>query len=72
MTLKIFTIEVRADFADPEKHEVMHQAAKEAARLLLTTALMMQEVRKPSVALQSSDFFYGSDDLSIFEDEEAS
>lgn len=69
MTLKTFTIEVRADFDDPGKHEIMHNVAKEAARLLLTTAMMMQERRKPMVALQSSDFFYGSDDLSIDDEE---
>jgi hypothetical protein len=69
MTLKTFTIEVRADFDDEGKHEILHQAAKEAARTLLTTAMMMQERRKPMVALQSSDFFYGSEELSIHDED---
>jgi hypothetical protein len=68
MTLKTFTIEVRADFDEQGKHDILLACARDAARTLLTTAMMMQERRKPMVALQSSDFFYGNDDLSIDED----
>lgn len=69
MPLKTFTIEIRADYADEGKHDILKSAAFDAARMLLTTAMMMQEKRPPMVALQSSDFFYGNEDLSIDDEE---
>ena len=69
MPLRTFTIEVRADYADEGKHEILLATARDAARTLLTTALMMQEKRPPQIALQSSDFFYGNDDLSLVDEE---
>ena len=68
MPLRTFTIEIRADYSEEGKHEVLLTACRDAARTILTTAMMMQERRAPQVALMSSDFFAGNDDLKIEED----
>lgn len=67
MGLKKYTIEIAVDFTDEGKHKVIIDAAREAARTLITTAMMLQEKRPAKVALHSSDFFYGNDELSIDE-----
>jgi hypothetical protein len=67
MGLKKYTIEIAVDFTDEGKHKVIVDAAREAARTLLTTAMMLQEKRPAKVALHSSDFFAGNDELAIDE-----
>jgi hypothetical protein len=65
MGLKKYIIEIAVDFTEEGKHEIIKAAARDAARTLLTQAMMMQEKRPPKVILQSSDFFMGNDDLSL-------
>jgi hypothetical protein len=67
MGLKKYTIEIAVDFTDEGKHKVIVDAAREAARTLLTTAMMLQEKRPPKIALHSSDFFAGNDELTLDE-----
>jgi hypothetical protein len=65
MGLKKYIIEIAVDFTEEGKHEIIKAAARDAARTLLTQAMMMQEKRPPKVILQSFDFFMGNDDLSL-------
>ena len=65
MAQKTYTIELRVNFTDDGKHDVMREAARDAARTILTTAMMLADKGKPQVALHSSDFFYGTEALSL-------
>lgn len=65
MGQKTYTIELRVNFTDEGKHDVMREAARDAARTLLTTAMMLADKNKPQVALHSSDFFYGTEELAL-------
>jgi len=65
MSLKKYIIEIAVDFTEEGKHEIIKAAARDAARTLLTQAMMMQDKRPPKVIIQSSDFFMGNDDLSL-------
>jgi hypothetical protein len=67
MSLKKYIIEIAVDFTEEGKHEIIKAATRDAARTLLTQAMMMQDKRPPKVIIQSSDFFMGNDDLSIDE-----
>lgn len=48
---------------------VMRQAAREAARTLLTAAMLVSSGRQPQIAVQSDDFFDGSETIDIHEEE---
>jgi hypothetical protein len=67
MGLKKYIIEIAVDYTEEGKHEIIVNAARDAARTLLTTAMMMQEKRAPKVVLQSSDYFMGNEDLLLDE-----
>lgn len=65
MGQKTYTIELKVNFTEEGKHDVMKDAARDAARTLLTTAMMLADKGKPQVALHSSDFFYGNEALTL-------
>ena len=65
MGLKTFTVEIRCDFADEAKHEAIKQQVLDAGRTLLATAMLLAEKRKPQVAVFSSDFYAGSEELPL-------
>lgn len=51
MSLTTLTLEVRADFNSAEKHEVMKEAVRIAARDLIATACMLQDSQVPEITL---------------------
>ena len=65
---RTITIELKYD-AD-ELHEIMRQASREAARTLLTAAILVCGERQPVIAVRSDDFFDGTEDISIHDEEE--
>lgn len=67
--MKTYTIELRADFVDAEKHDILLEAVREAARTMLTTAMMLKDKRDPQIALQAGDMFEKNSDLEIFNEE---
>lgn len=67
--MKTYTIELRADFVDDEKHDILLEAVREAARTMLTTAMMLKDKRDPQIALQAGDMFEKNKDLEILNDE---
>lgn len=68
MTLKTFTIELRVDFDDKEKEQLILQSARMAAKHLFTTASLVADKRKPQIALSTSDMFEGAEQISLAED----
>lgn len=65
---KTYTVEIKVDFDDEERHELMIPVLRKAARNLLTNAsLLADNHRQPQVAVRSEDFFAGPEEISAME-----
>lgn len=64
-----FSIELRVDYADNEKNEVMRQALQKAARHMFATAMLLRDTVKPQIAIYSDDFFDGHEAIALIEDD---
>lgn len=63
-----FTIELRVDYADAEKNEVMRRALQIAGRHMFATASLLSDGVKPQIAMFSDDFFDGHAEIALIED----
>ena len=64
-----WTIEGRADFADPEKNEAITKAFQNAAVMLNATLILIKDNgQSPQVVCYSDDFFTGHEDIALIED----
>jgi hypothetical protein len=70
MTLKCWTVDVRVDFDDKAKEEIMLKAVRQAAKHLLTTAQLIADKRKPDIAVHSDDMFLGREEIELLEGDE--
>lgn len=68
--MRTYTIELRADFVDEDKHEILLGMAREKARELLSYAILLKDKREPQISLQSGDMFEANKELVILSDEE--
>ena len=67
--MRTFTIELRADFQENDKYDLMLEAARATARELLATAMLLKDKRDPHISLQCGDMFEQDRDLEIFSPE---
>jgi hypothetical protein len=67
--MRTYTIELRADFQEDEKHDILLAAVREKAREILTVALMLKDKREPQISLEAGDMFERNKDLNITEEE---
>jgi hypothetical protein len=68
-----FTIELRVDFADPDKLPALKQVLQQAARHAYATAQLISDNPKlTQVAIFSDDFFTGHEEIKLLEDTIAS
>lgn len=65
MSRRTYRIELKVDFNDNSSHEIMTGIAKQYARDLLGSAMLLQDGRKPAVALMTDDSFHGIDEIDI-------
>lgn len=64
-----FTIELRVDFADPEKLEPIKQVLQQAARHAFATAQLISDNPKlTKIAIFSDDFFTGHEQIALLDD----
>lgn len=64
-----FTMELRVDYADVEKNEVMQTALKAAARHVFATAVLLADNNvKPQISVYSDDFFSGHEEIKMLDD----
>lgn len=64
-----FTIELRVDFADPEKLPELKQVLQQAARHAFATAQLISDNPKSTqIAIFSDDFFSGHEEIKLLED----
>lgn len=68
--MKTYTVELRADFLEEDKHDILLQAVREAARTMLTTAMLLKDKREPQIALQTGDLFEGNKQVMLFGEDE--
>jgi len=68
MALETFTIELRVDFNDASKNELVVQAMRMAAKHVLTTAMLLQDKRPPQIALMTSNLFERDREISLADD----
>jgi hypothetical protein len=70
MALKIWTIEIRVDFEDPSRNDIMLDDIRTHTKELLATARLLADGRKPDIAIQSDDMFEGRDKIDMWSPEE--
>ena len=70
MSRKTYRIELKMDFNDDTRHEALISVAKQYARDLLASAMLLQDGRPPQVALITDDTFEGMEKISIIEESE--
>lgn len=68
MARKTYRIELKIDFNDDARHEVLTDIAKQYARDLLGSAMLLQDGRKPIVALITDDSFTGTDEIELLDE----
>lgn len=64
--MRTYTIELRVDFSEKENYELLLTSVREAAKGMLTTAVLLSDKRKPQIALQTGDLFEGNEDIALF------
>ena len=67
------TIELRVDHDTANvkvKNPIILKAAQQAAKELITKAMMIQDKRAPTIMVTDGDFFSETNDVAIFGDEE--
>jgi hypothetical protein len=68
INMRTMTIELRFDADEEDKHEVLKEAAKAAAKHLYTNALLISTKRKPQIAMYTSDMFAGQEEITLADD----
>ncbi len=64
-----YTIELRVDFADPEKLVSLKQVLLQTARRAFATAQLISDNPKSTqIAIWSDDFFAGREEIALLED----
>jgi hypothetical protein len=64
---KQYTIEIRADFADPAKHESLKKLIAQKTRELLASAALGNDGQAPDAAVFSEDFFIGREEINMLD-----
>jgi len=65
------TIELRIDFDTankPVKEPIMIAKAKELAKELITTAMMIQDRRPPTIRMQAGDTWFAEEEIKLVDD----
>jgi hypothetical protein len=68
MALQKYSIELRTDHDDPSKDATIVEAMKVAAKHIFTTALLIQDRRKPTIAMETGDMFVGEVEINLADD----
>jgi hypothetical protein len=68
MTRKTYRIELKIDFADDTRHELVEQLVRQYGRDLLSSTMLLQDGRKPLVALVVDDSFVGTEEIELLQE----
>lgn len=67
---RTYTLEVKIDFDDESRHDQMRKVLREAGRSAYALAMLLADNRQPQIALRSEDFFEGTQEILIKDDED--
>lgn len=70
MARKTYRIELKIDFDDDTRHDALMSVAKQYARDLLGSAMLLQDGRKPACVLMTDDTFTGMEEIDILDPSE--
>lgn len=65
MSRRTYRIELKIDFSDDDRHATMEELVRQYGRDLLASAMLVQDGRKPLVALFIDDSFVGTDEIAL-------
>lgn len=68
--MKTYSIEIRVDFDDDEKYQIIENSARDLARQLYAMATLIKDRRNPQIAFQSGDMFVKNSELDIMQEQE--
>jgi hypothetical protein len=63
--MRAYTIELRVDDTDGERNDIMTNAVKDAAKMLVTQAMLLSRKREPQIHVTMSDAVSGTEILDI-------
>ena len=63
-----FTVELRVDFDDKEKLELLRKIVLSDARHMLSNAGILNDKVKPTISVYGDDFFHGQIEINLFDD----
>lgn len=66
--IRQFTVELRVNYADSDKNDVMRKSVAAAARHMFATANLLADGQKPDIAIYSDDYFAGRSEIELLED----
>ena len=70
MARKTYRIELKIDFNDDTRHDALMTVARQYARDLLGSAMLLQDGRKPACVLMTDDTFTGMEEIDLLEPSE--
>ena len=70
MARKTYRIELKIDFNDDARHDALMSVARQYARDLLGSAMLLQDGRKPACVLMTDDTFTGMEEIDILDPSE--
>jgi hypothetical protein len=70
MARKTYRIELKMDFDEDARHDILTNLIKQYARDILGSAMLLQDGRKPAVAFFTDDTFTGMEELEILDPSE--
>jgi hypothetical protein len=70
MSLKTYIIELRIDFNDDARADLMLTGVRQQAKELLTTARLLADGRKPDISISNNDIYIGREEIDLFTKEE--
>lgn len=69
--MRTFTIELRCRFADESKYDIMTEHVRDAARTILSTAMLLKDNNsEPQIMLSAGDMFERNKDMALFQENE--
>lgn len=65
MGISTYIIELRVEFADESKQNIVLDLVRQSARDLYAASQMLKDKREPQISLMTGDMFEKNEDLSI-------
>ena len=68
MTRKTYRIELKIDFDDDSRHDIIRGIVQQYARDVMSSAMLLADGRRPVVALGMDDAFVGPEEIALMDE----